>query len=204
MQEVLAWYKQSVDRCKPTLGQHGHHEAILEPIYKLCAVLIKYLYRHQIQVSFIRWLDIIAGIVVNILVVLQPSEVASYLEENDKDDAEKQDNEMMDPSVTHDEEQVENNTVEVPEYRDSQSSDQQHDADTLDGEQEHDEHVETTKSIQSSHSTAHLKPEEAAAYQLIFDRLAMVRKIDRRRWHHRPIFRVCLVYLIHSDISNYG
>jgi hypothetical protein len=42
----------AVDCCKPALGQHGHHEAILEPTYKLCAVLIKYLYRNQIQVSY--------------------------------------------------------------------------------------------------------------------------------------------------------
>ncbi|KAI8579278.1 hypothetical protein K450DRAFT_242493 [Umbelopsis ramanniana AG] len=177
-QEVLAWYKQSVDRCKPSLGQHGHHEVILEPIYKLCAVLIKYLYRHQIQ----------------------PNEVASYLEESDKDDGEKQDSDMMDHSANHDEESVNNNTAEIPNYRESQNSDHHHDNDTVDGEQEHEEHEETTKTIQSSHSIAHLKSEEAAAYQLIFDRLAMVRKIDRRHWHHRPIFRhAWMHYYIYRD-----
>lgn len=61
---------------------------------------------------------------------------------------------------------------------------------TIEDDNENDEHSASQKPFISSHSVAHLKPEEVAAYQLIFDRLAKVRKIDRRHWHHRPIFRV--------------
>lgn len=111
---------------------------------------------------------------------------------------------MMDPSANHDEESVDHNTAEVPDYRDSQSTDHHHDNDTVDGEHEHEEHEETAKAVQSSHSIAHLKSDEAAAYQLIFDRLAMVRKIDRRHWHHRPIFRVCIVYRFTLTLPRYN
>lgn len=85
--------------------------------------------------------------------------------------------------------------ADAPEYHDSQSTaDHQHDHGTGEAEPEHDENEVAEKTVQSSHSTAHLKPDEAAAYQLIFDRLALVRKIDRRRWHHRPIFRVGITF----------
>jgi hypothetical protein len=72
----------------------------------------------------------------------------------------------------------------------------------MEDENEHDESASSNKAVMSSHSVAHLKPEEVAAYQLIFDRLAKVRKIDRRRWHHRPIFRVIIKIFEYQIIGN--
>lgn len=96
----------------------------------------------------------------------------------------------MDAARARDDGPIDQTMAETAEHDDSQSTDHQHDIETGDGEHEQDENDASNTIIQSSHSTAHLKPEEAAAYQLIFDSLAKVRKIDRRHWHHRPIFRV--------------
>ncbi|KAI9312531.1 hypothetical protein BX666DRAFT_2031252 [Dichotomocladium elegans] len=125
MQEVLEWFLRAVDKSPPRAGHTENKDKILEPIYKLCSVLAKYLHKGEIQ----------------------PMDVAQYLDFGPDEEL-------------------------------------HHGTESTDSEKG----CEMKGSVLVTRVKGAIM-EEKEAYEWIFHKLDQVLKIDKRRWHHRPVFR---------------
>ncbi|KAI8366707.1 uncharacterized protein BYT42DRAFT_587609 [Radiomyces spectabilis] len=213
--EILNWYQKAEKRAAVYASKHGGHERILEPTYKLCSVLLKLLYRGDIQPEVaMDYVDIptqdttmsstseskTESLMAPQLPTLPSSTSAGpsspYLYPLSLSIT-PQGVAVLQPTPS-------TSTFLPPSTETSSAKAMDHEPSiSVNNLSNEASETNTEHSDHTEHVSSHLSSNYALIYNAIYDKLDEIRRIDKRKWHHQPIYlHAWMHYKIYHNVAD--